>query len=93
MYIEAIKNLKMENCYNACAPFPVTNTTLTKAIAKHLHRPFWPIKVPRKALSLLLGERVEAILMSNNTSAQKILDAGFKFKFTHLDDALKDLYK
>jgi NAD dependent epimerase/dehydratase family enzyme len=41
----------------------------------------------------LLGERVEAVLMSNNTSAQKILDAGFKFKFTHLDDALKDLYK
>ena len=93
MYIEAIENLKMENCYNACAPFPVTNKALTKAIAKQLHRPVWPIKVPKKALELLLGERVEAVLMSNNTSAQKILDAGFKFKFTHLEDALKDLYK
>jgi len=92
MYIEAIENLKMENCYNACAPFPVTNKALTKAIAKHLHRPVWPIKIPKKALELLLGERVEAVLMSNNTSAQKILDAGFKFKFTHLEDALKDLY-
>lgn len=93
MYIEAIENLKMENSYNACAPFPVTNSALTKAIAKQLHRPVWPIKVPKKALALLLGERVEAVLMSNNTSAQKILDAGFKFKFTHLEDALKDLYK
>lgn len=93
MYIGAIENLKMEGCYNACAPFPVTNTALTKAIAKTLHRPFWPIKVPKKALELLLGERVDAVLMSNNTSAQKILDAGFKFKFTHLDDALKELYK
>ncbi|WP_316846315.1 TIGR01777 family oxidoreductase [Pedobacter psychrodurus] len=93
MYIEALENLKMEGCYNACAPFPVTNTALTKAIAKQLHRPFWPIKVPKKALGLLLGERVDAVLMSNNTSAQKILDAGFKFKFTHLEDALKDLYK
>lgn len=92
MYIEAIENLKMEGCYNACAPFPVTNKALTKAIAKQLHRPVWPIKVPKKALELLLGERVEAVLMSNNTSAQKILDAGFKFKFTHLEDALKDLY-
>lgn len=93
MYIDAVENLKMENSYNACAPFPVTNSALTKAIAKQLHRPVWPIKVPKKALALLLGERVEAVLMSNNTSAQKILDSGFKFKFTHLEDALKDLYK
>ncbi len=93
MYIDAVENLKMENSYNVCAPFPVTNSALTKAIAKQLHRPVWPIKVPKKALALLLGERVEAVLMSNNTSAQKILDAGFKFKFTHLEDALKDLYK
>jgi uncharacterized protein (TIGR01777 family) len=93
MYIEALENLKMENCYNACAPFPVTNKALTKAIAKRLHRPIWPFKVSKKVLSLLLGERVEAVLMSNNTSAQKILDAGFKFKFTHLGHALKDLYK
>ncbi|TCD12483.1 TIGR01777 family protein [Pedobacter frigidisoli] len=92
MYIEAVENLKMQDCYNACAPFPVTNKTLTQAIAKHLHRPFWPIKVPKKAIELLMGERAEAVLMSNNTSAQKILDAGFKFKFTHLDDALRDLY-
>lgn len=93
MYIEAIENFKMENCYNACAPFPVTNKALTKAIAKQLHRPVWPFNVPKKALELLLGERVEAVLMSNNTSAQKILDTGFKFKFTHLEDALEDLYK
>lgn len=93
MYIEAIENLKMENCYNACAPFPVTNTALTKAIAKQLHRPVWPFNVPKKVLALLMGERVEAVLMSNNTSAQKILDAGYKFKFTHLEDALKDLYQ
>lgn len=93
MYIYAVENLKTEGCYNACAPFPVTNEALTKAIAKHLHRPFWPIKVPKKAIELLMGERAEAVLMSNNTSAQKILDAGFAFKFTHLDDALTDLYK
>ncbi len=92
MYLEAVENLTMEDSYNACAPFPVTNAGLTKAIAKQLHRPFWPIKVPKAALELLLGERVEAVLMSNNTSAQKILDAGFKFKFTHLDDALAMIY-
>ncbi|RYG18217.1 MAG: TIGR01777 family protein [Chitinophagaceae bacterium] len=93
MYIKAIESIEMEGCYNACAPFPVTNKALTKAIAKQLHRPFWPIKVPKAAIELLLGERVEAVLMSNNTSAQKLLDAGFKFKFTRLEEALKDIYK
>ena len=92
MYVEAVENIQMEGCYNACAPFPVTNKTLTKAIAKQLHRPFWPMKVPKAAIELLLGERVEAVLMSNNTSAQKLLDAGFKFTFTNLEEALKDIY-
>lgn len=92
MYIEAVKNLKMEDSYNACAPFPVTNEGLTRAIAKHLHRPFWPIKVPKRAIELAMGERAEAVLMSSNTSVQKILDAGFKFKFTDLDEALEKLY-
>ncbi|MDY0903571.1 TIGR01777 family oxidoreductase [Pedobacter sp. CFBP9032] len=93
MYIYALENSGLESSYNACAPFPVTNEGLTKAIAKHLNRPVWPIKVPRKAIELVMGERAEAVLMSNNTSAQKILDTGFKFKFTHLDDALADLYQ
>ncbi|PWS31141.1 TIGR01777 family oxidoreductase [Pedobacter paludis] len=92
MYIFAIENIKTEGIYNACAPFPVTNSALTKAIAKQLHRPFWPIKVPKFALGVLLGDRTEAVLMSNNTSAQKLLDAGFKFKFTQLKEALEDLY-
>lgn len=93
MYVEAIENLKMEGNYNACAPFPVSNLALTKAIAKQLHRPFWPIKVPKSIVALLLGERIEAVLMSNNCSAQKLLDVGFKFKFTKIEDALKDIYK
>lgn len=93
MYIHSLENLQTQGAYNACAPFPVTNSTFTKALANQLHRPFWPIKTPKKAIELLMGERVEAVLMSNNTSAQKILDSGFKFKFTHLDDAFRDLYK
>lgn len=92
MYIEAIENIKMEGNYNACAPFPVTNSALTQAISKQLHRPFWPIKVPKGVIELLLGERIEAVLMSSNCSAQKLLNDGFKFKFTRVEDALQDIY-
>ncbi|MDN3585151.1 TIGR01777 family oxidoreductase [Pedobacter aquatilis] len=93
IYVEALENIEMEGSYNACAPFPVTNKGLTKAIAKELNRPVWPINVPKKVLEIVMGERTEAIIMSNNTSAQKLLDIGYIFKFTQLQDALKNIYK
>jgi NAD dependent epimerase/dehydratase family enzyme len=79
--------------YNICAPFPVSNLSLTKAIAKKLHRPVWPVNVPEGVLKLILGEMSSVALISNNTSAQKILDTGFQFKFLQLENALTDIYQ
>ena len=92
MYIESMENPNMQGAYNASAPYPVTNATLTKALAKLFHRPYWPIKVPEFVLKAIMGERTQAILMSSNTSAQHILDAGYQFQFTKIEDALQDLY-
>lgn len=92
MYVYALENPTLSGAYNACAPFPVTNATLTAAIAAKLHRPVWPLNVPEKMLKLILGEMSELVLMSTNTSAQKLLSADFKFKYTQLDDALADIY-
>jgi len=92
VYIHALENTAMEGVYNACAPFPVTNKTLTKAIAKQLHRPVWPISVPAKVMELILGEMSAIVLNSTNTSVQKLLSTGFIFKYTLLDNALSDIY-
>lgn len=92
MYINAVENPLISGAYNACAPFPVTNATLTAAIAAKLHRPVWPFNVPEKMLKLILGEMSDVILMSTNTSAQKLLSADFKFKYTQLDNALSGIY-
>ncbi|TDQ10237.1 TIGR01777 family oxidoreductase [Pedobacter metabolipauper] len=93
MFQTAVENPVYEGTYNACAPFPVTNKTLTKAIAARLSRPVWPIHVPEKVLEMILGKMSVVTLMSTNTSAQKLLDAGFTFKYTQLDSALTDIYK
>ncbi len=93
IYLAAIFNPEMEGAYNGCAPSPVTNATLTKEIAEVLHRPVWPFKVPETLLKTLLGEMSVVALMSTNTSAQKLLDSGYKFNFTQLNHALKDIYK
>lgn len=93
MFVNAVENPLMSGAYNACAPFPVTNKTLTKSIAHILHRPVWPFNVPESLLKIILGEMSEVIFISTNTSAQKLLSADFKFKFTQLKDALSDIYR
>ncbi|WP_276090814.1 TIGR01777 family oxidoreductase [Pedobacter sp. JY14-1] len=92
MFIKALDNTAFNGVYNACAPFPVTNETLTKTIAKTLRRPVWPFHVPEKVIRMLLGEMSTIVLTSTNTSAQKLLDEGFRFKYTHLEDALAAIY-
>jgi len=92
IYLHTLKNQSMSGSYNACAPFPVTNKTLTNAIAKQLHRPVWPFNIPETVMKLILGEMSAIVLNSTDTSAQKLLDTGFLFKFTHVEDALSDIY-
>jgi uncharacterized protein (TIGR01777 family) len=93
LFKRAVEDDSLNGTYNACAPFPVTNRTLTKSIATHLDRPVWPINVPEKALKMLLGQMSAVVLNSTNTSAQKLLTAGFQFEYTQLDDALSDIYR
>lgn len=92
MYVKALEDITIMGAFNACAPNPVTNVTLTKMLGKTLHRPVWPFSVPAKVLELLLGEMSVIALSSTNTSAQKILETGFSYKYTRLDDALSDIY-
>jgi len=92
MFANAVENPLMNGAYNACAPFPVTNATLTKSLAQILHRPIWPFNVPESMLKLILGEMSEVIFISTNASAQKLLSADFRFKYTQLKDALSDIY-
>jgi uncharacterized protein (TIGR01777 family) len=92
IYLHALKDDSMQGTYNACAPFPVTNKTFTKALAKELHRPVWPFSVPELVMKTILGEMSAVVLNSTNTSAQKLLSTGFIFSYTQLEDALSNIY-
>lgn len=92
MYVQAVEGNLTAGVYNMAAPYPVTNTQLTKAVAKQLRRPIWLPNVPAFAIKLLFGELSTLVLGSTRTSSQKIENAGYHFKFVHLADALKDIY-
>lgn len=91
MYLFAIEH-ELEGVYNMVAPNPVTNKQLTQAVAKQLKKPMWLPNVPAFALKLALGEMSTLVLGSTKASADKIMQAGFKFKFYSIDKALEDIY-
>ena len=92
IYLYALRQPSLRGTYNACAPFPVTNQAMTKAIARQLNRPVWPFGIPEKVLALVLGEMSSLVTNSTNVSAHKLLSSGFIFKFPQLEQALADIY-
>ncbi len=93
IFVHSVADEKMFDAYNAAAPSPVTNQTFTKTLGKILHRPIWPFNVPKFVLKAILGEMSILPLISTNTSAQKILNTGFQFRYLNLEDALKAIYE
>lgn len=92
IYMLAIENPGLQGVYNMVAPNPVTNRQLTQAIARRLHKPLWLPNIPAWVLKLVLGEMSTIVLGSTKVSAQKILGAGYAFKFPELERALKEIY-
>jgi len=84
---------RIEGTFNAVAPNPVTNKEFTKTMAHIMDKPSFLPNVPAFALKMMLGEKASIILGGNKVSSKKIIDAGFKFKFDKVDDALYNIIK
>ncbi|RYD71612.1 MAG: TIGR01777 family protein [Sphingobacteriales bacterium] len=93
MLLWAIENPQVKGVYNAVAPQVVSNATITKAIAKKLHKSLLLPNVPGFALKILLGEFAEALLGNSNVSSNKITGEGFRFTYPTLLKALDNLYE
>lgn len=90
IFVFASQN-QLEGVYNAVAPHPVSNTELTKAIAKAVKKPLFMPNIPRFAMRMILGEMHELLFSSQKVSAQKIQQAGFQFQYSTVDKALENL--
>ena len=83
----------LEGAFNAVAPNPVTNQDLTKLCAKVLNKPLWLPNIPKFFMKLVLGDMHTLLFLSQRVSSKKIEEAGFNFKFHHLQPALEALLK
>ncbi|HLV93796.1 MAG TPA: TIGR01777 family oxidoreductase [Candidatus Acidoferrales bacterium] len=77
---------------NVVAPNPLRNVDFTRALARALHRPAI-LPAPAFALRLALGREMadELLLSSQRVQPQKLIAAGYAFRFPELDPALKTI--
>lgn len=75
--------------YNLTAPNPVTNHTFTKALGSWLQRPTF-FTLPEFLLKLMFGEMSTLLIDGQKVLPQALLDAGYSFKHSTLQQALED---
>ena len=89
----ALKDEKTSGVYNVVAPHPVSNYVFTETLGKVLSRPTF-FRVPTFAVKLIFGQMgQEVLLQGQNVSSDKLIEAGYNFKHTHLEHALEEMLK
>lgn len=85
-----IEKSTLEGPVNCVAPNPVRNVDLARAIGKALKRP-WFVPAPAFMIRLILGEFGSVTLEGQRALPKALLDNGFQFEFTNIENALRDL--
>jgi uncharacterized protein (TIGR01777 family) len=96
-HISAIRFLaehpSVEGPVNLTSPHPVQMNDLSKSLAKVFGRPGW-FRVPAWILKAVYGEMAEqTVLSGQRVLPEKLVNAGFDFRFGSLESALNDLLK
>lgn len=89
-FIFLLKNTEIKGAVNLCSPEPVRNVDLGRAIGKILHRPSF-IPAPGFMIKLILGEFGSVLIKGQRVIPRRLLDAGFQFKYSNIEDALKTI--
>jgi uncharacterized protein (TIGR01777 family) len=90
-FIYAIENEKMQGIYNAVSPNPSQVKPLVMKMKEAYGKPVLVMPAPEFGIKLAFGELSHTVLDSTRVSSKKIEEAGFKFKFSELLPALKDI--
>jgi len=93
LFIFALEQASLKGVYNAVAPEPVTNETLTVGISKRLNKKLWLPNIPPVALKLLLGrEKASVLLGGTRVKCDALIQKGFVFHYKTLDEALHSFF-
>lgn len=93
LLLEAINDHSYTGVYNAVAPNPVTNKVLMHTIAKVKGGIKIPVPAPSFLLKMVMGEASVEVLKSTTVSAEKLLNKGFKFEHSTIEEAVRFIEK
>jgi uncharacterized protein len=88
-----MEHKELSGVYNCAAPNPITNETLMKTFREKTHTriglpsPAWLLSIG----AVLIKTETELILKSRWVIPEKLLKAGYEFKFPTLDGALENI--
>jgi len=85
-----MKHPEISGPVNICAPNPVRNKELAKALGKVLHRPS-SVPAPGFMVKLVLGEFGSVILEGQKVLPKRLLDSGFTFQYPDIEKALQGI--
>jgi NAD dependent epimerase/dehydratase family enzyme len=77
--------------FNLISPEPTSNAQLMRAITQALRRPHW-FHVPTFLLRLTLGEMSILLTGGRYSQPKRLIELGFRFQFSKLEDAMEDLF-
>lgn len=89
IYLHVLKN-ELDGTFNAVAAND-SNEQFMRILAKELSKPFFLPNVPAWALKLALGEMSTLLIDGVSASNEKILKAGFEFKYPELVSSFQQL--
>ena len=94
LYHHALVHDDIEGPFNASAPVAVTNEEFTRTLARVLHRPVLPLRIPKFAPGLLLGrELADSLLFTSiRMVPERAIATGYQFALPSLETTLRDLY-
>ncbi|WP_378177157.1 TIGR01777 family oxidoreductase [Aquimarina sp. SS2-1] len=90
MFMYAVEE-ELSGVYNAVAPNPISNDRLTHVIADQMGKKIILPNVPRFMMKLILGEMHVILFSSQRVCNDKIAEAGYKFKYENITQAVGDL--
>ena len=91
--VHTLANPNIEGTFNAVSPMPVTNAEFMRTLRRVLGKP-WSPPVPGvllRASAFALGFNSELILTGQRCAPRRLQEAGFRFEFGDLEQALRDL--
>ncbi len=90
-YFFTIDHPSVSGIVNATTPFPTTNAEFTDKFSKVLKQPAW-LTVPEFILKFRLGEGAEMLMEGQKVLPWKLEEAGFRFKYPTVQNALVKIF-